>query len=105
MPDIALELREISASIGVNAAYGETRSVDGQEFVPVAIVTGGFGSGDDEGRVGAGAGGVSLPVGAYVRRGDRLHFAPNPVVALAVGVPFAYATARALVGVIRALKG
>lgn len=104
MPDITLHLRELSASIGVNAAYGEARTVDGQELVPVALVTGGFGSGDDEGRIGAGAGGVCVPVGAYVRRGDRLHFAPNPVIALAVGVPFAYATGRALVSVIRTLR-
>ena len=105
MPDIALELGKLSTSVGVNAAYGETRTVDGREFVPVSIVTGGFGSGDDKGRRGAGAGGVSLPVGAYVRRGDRLHFAPNPIVALAVGLPFAHVTGRDLVGVIRALRG
>ena len=104
MPDFALELDQLSASVGVNAAYGETRTVDGREFVPVSIVTGGFGSGDDKGRRGAGAGGVSLPVGAYVRRGDRLHFAPNPIVALAVGIPVLHIAGHALVGAIRALR-
>ena len=48
MPNIALELGKQSASLGVNAAYGEQRDVGGVQVIPVAISWTGFGGGSDE---------------------------------------------------------
>ena len=53
---------------------------------------------------GAGGGGYTMPIGAYI--GDTLgvRFQANPVALLAVGIPFAYVTGKALTSVIKALK-
>ncbi|MEX0151402.1 MULTISPECIES: hypothetical protein [Microbacterium] len=105
MPNIALELGKQSTSFGVTAAYGEQQDVDGVRIVPVALTWAGFGGGSDEqGNGGGGGGGYTLPLGAYVRRGDDLRFEPNIVSLLAVGVPFVWVAGRALSRVIRALK-
>ncbi|MER7796068.1 hypothetical protein [Microbacterium sp. NPDC096154] len=105
MPNIALELGRMSASIGVNSAYGEQQDVDGVRLVPVAATWTGFGGGSDEaGNGGGGGGGFSAPIGAYVRRGDTLTFEPNVVSLLAVGIPFVWVAGRALARIIRVLK-
>ena len=80
MPNIALELGKQSTSFGVTAAYGEQQDVDGVRIVPVALTWAGFGGGSDEqGNGGGGGGGYTLPLGAYIRRGDDLRFDPNIV--------------------------
>lgn len=105
MPNIALELGKISSSLGVTAAYGEQQDVDGVHIIPVAASWHGFGGGqDDAGQGGGGGGGYSMPIGAYVRRGDDLRFEPNLISLLAVGIPFVWVAGRALSRVIRALK-
>ncbi|GGH39195.1 hypothetical protein [Microbacterium album] len=105
MPNIALELGKISAGVGVKSAYGEQQDVDGVRIVPVAATWTGFGGGsDDAGNGGGGGGGFSVPVGAYVRRGDTLTFEPNVVSLLAVGIPFVWVAGRALSRIIRVLK-
>lgn len=105
MPNIALELGKQSASFGVKSAYGEQQDVDGIRFIPVAITWAGFGGGSDEsGTSGGGGGGYSVPLGAYVRRGDDLRFEPNVVSFLAVAIPFVWVAGRTLSRVIRALK-
>lgn len=105
MPNIALELGRISADLGVKSAYGEQQDVDGVRIVPVAATWTGFGGGSDEsGNGGGGGGGFSAPIGAYIRRGDRIIFEPNLVSLLAVGIPFVWVAGRALSRVIRALK-
>lgn len=105
MPNIALELAKQSASIGVKSAYGEQQDVDGVRIIPVAITWSGFGGGSDtEGNGGGGGGGYSIPIGAYVRRGDDIRFDPNVVSLLAVAIPFVFIAGRALSRVIRALK-
>ncbi|MFT4235231.1 MAG: hypothetical protein QM607_09570 [Microbacterium sp.] len=105
MPNIAADIGKASASLGVNTAYGEPQEIDGEQFVPVAIVWSGFGAGGDEtGNGGGGGGGVSLPIGAYARRDGQLQFEPNLIALLTVGVPFVCVVGRALVKIIRALK-
>jgi hypothetical protein len=105
MPNIALELGQQAASFGVSAAYGEQQDVDGVRLVPVALTWSGFGGGsDDQGNGGGGGGGYTVPLGAYIRRGDDLRFEPNVVSFLAVAIPFVWVAGRALSRVIRALK-
>lgn len=105
MPNIALELGQQSTRFGVTSAYGEQQDVDGVRIVPVALVWAGYGGGSDEqGNGGGGGGGYTLPLGAYIRRGDDLRFDPNLVSLLAVGIPFVWVAGRALSRVIRALK-
>lgn len=105
MPNIALELGEQSASFGVKSAYGEQLDVDGVRLVPVALSWAGYGGGSDEsGNGGGGGGGYSVPLGAYIRRGDDLRFEPNIVSFIAVAIPFVWVAGHALSRVIRALK-
>lgn len=105
MPNIALELGQQSASLGVSAAYGEQQDVDGIRIIPVALTWSGYGGGSDEsGNGGGGGGGYALPLGAYIRKGDDLRFEPNLVSLLAVAIPFVFIAGRALSRVIRALK-
>jgi hypothetical protein len=105
MPNIALDLGEQLTNFGVKAAYGEQQDVDGVRLVPVAVTWAGYGGGsDDSGANGGGGGGGSVPVGAYIRRGDDLRFEPNIVSFLAVAIPFVWVAGHALSRVIRALK-
>jgi uncharacterized membrane protein len=105
MPNIALELGQQAASFGVKAAYGEQLDVDGVRLVPVALTWSGYGGGsDDQGNGGGGGGGYTVPLGAYIRRGDDLRFEPNIVSFLTVAIPFVWVAGRALSRVIRALK-
>ena len=111
MPNIALELGQNAASLGVKSAYGDTQEVDVVPFVPVALTFSGFGGGDaknvsaSEGDAsGGGGGGVAIPLGAYIHREEGLRFEPNFVALLAVTIPFVWVAGRALSRVIRALK-
>lgn len=105
MPNLAMELGKQTASLGVTSVYGEQQDVDGIRLVPVALSWSGFGAAEDEsGSSGGGGGGFSIPLGAYIRRGDDLRFEPNIVSALAVGIPFVWVAGKALARVIRALK-
>lgn len=104
MPNIALELGNLVASLGVKSAYGEPQDVDGVSITPVAFTYSGFGGGSGEGADGGGGGGVSIPVGVYVRREEGLRFEPNIVTLLVVAVPFICVTGKALTRIIRALK-
>ncbi len=105
MPNLALELAQQSASVGVKAVYGEQQDLDGIRIVPVALTWHGFGGGSDvDGNGGGGGSAGAIPVGAYIRKGDDLRFEPNLVSLVAVGIPFVWVAGRALSRVIRALK-
>ncbi|WP_217183811.1 hypothetical protein [Streptomyces sp. AC495_CC817] len=104
MPNIALELGKQAASLGVTSAYGEPQDVDGVSITPVALTMTGFAGGSAEGGEGGTGGGVSIPLGVYVRREEGLRFEPNFVTLLAVAVPFVWVTGRAFARIIRALK-
>ncbi|WP_460801825.1 hypothetical protein [Microbacterium sp. GXF6406] len=111
MPNIAVELGKQAASFGVKSAYGEPQDVDGVSITPVALTMSGFAGGaggaesaDGGSGEGGTGGGVSVPLGVYVRREEGLRFEPNIVTLLAVGIPFVCVAGRALARVIRALK-
>lgn len=104
MPNIAVELGNQAATLGVAAAYGEQQDVDGVRLVPVALTWSGYGGGSNEDSEGGAGGGYTIPLGAYIRRGDDLRFEPNVVSFLAVAIPFVWVAGRALSRVIRALK-
>jgi len=103
MPNLALELGKQTAAFGVTSVYGEQQEVDGIRLIPVAVSWSGFVAGRDADGNGGGWGG-SVPVGAYIRKGDDLRFEPNLVSLVAVGIPFVWVVGRALSRVIRALK-
>ena len=85
-------------NMGVTRAYGTPVAVDGQEMVPVALVTFGFGGGSEleEGASGGGGGGMVLPLGVYVTENGRPVFRPNTIAVLACLVPLVGAAGVAL---------
>lgn len=102
---------------GATFAYGENRTVDGEEIIPVAFVSYGFGAGEGVGAPtadapseqefsgsGGGGGGMSIPVGAYLRRGGRLVFRPNPVALLCASVPAVLALGFGIAAIVRASR-
>lgn len=109
MPNIALDLGKQAANFGVKSAYGEPQDVDGVSITPVALTWSGFAGGEGgvgpegSGEGGTG-GGVSIPLGVYVRREEGLRFEPNTITLLTVAIPFVWVAGRALVRIIRALK-
>ena len=65
-------------NVGVSRAYGAPVQLDGEELIPVALVSFGFGGGsapaseDAPAGSGGGGGGFVLPLGVYARsRGGR----------------------------------
>ncbi|MFV0426147.1 MAG: hypothetical protein ACK5KU_03805, partial [Beutenbergiaceae bacterium] len=70
MGNVVLELGKQAATLGVKSAYGEAQDIDGISVVPVALSFYGFGAGEDGTASGGGGGGTSIPIGAYVRRGE-----------------------------------
>jgi hypothetical protein len=108
MTNLALKLAENARSAGVKTAYGDPVEIDGTTIVPVAVSYYGFGGGGDaespDGMGGGGGGGMSAPIGAYLKSGGRVHFEPNVIALLAVGIPFVSATGWALARIVRALK-
>ena len=56
MPNLALELAQQSAALGVKSTYGEQRDVDGVSITPVALVWYGFGAGTSAESDGGGGG-------------------------------------------------
>ncbi|WP_425839093.1 hypothetical protein [Microbacterium sp. PA5] len=98
--------QELAAGVpqrAVSLAYGPTRSVNGAELIPVALVTYGFGGSDESQRwgVGGGGGGVAIPLGAYVSGRDGLRFRPNPVMLLGVAIPLVLAVGHVLHNLVR----
>lgn len=107
MASITKQIADTVTSTGVGTAYGEPVELDGTTLVPVAVASYGFGASDgstgDEPQ-GAGGGGCTVPIGAYVTRDGYTRFEPNIIALLAVAIPFVCVTGRALARVIRALK-
>lgn len=111
MADAYSSLIEAFKNVGVARAYGApVRLGDGEEFVPVALVSFGFGGGSDAepdggGASGGGGGGVVFPLGVYSRdsRGNPV-FRPNTIALLAGLVPVVCVTGFAVRGALRALR-
>jgi hypothetical protein len=111
MADAYSSLLEAFKNVGVARAYGApVRLDDGEEFVPVALVTSGFGGAtaphpDGAGASGGGGGGVVIPLGVYSRgSGGSPVFRPNTIALLAGLVPVVCAAGFAVRGAIRALR-
>ena len=111
--------------VGVSRAYGPAVTVDGEELIPVALVSFGFGGGgssgpapagtaaggidaegkDDGAAAGGGGGGFVLPLGVYCRgRDGRVAFRPNSVAVLAGLVPLVWAVGFSVRGVLRTVR-
>ncbi len=109
MTNISLKLAETISSNGIKSVYGEPVVLDGTTIVPVAAVQYGFGAGsggegEDAAPGGAGGGGFTIPFGAYVSDERGVHFRPNLITLLVVGIPFLWVAGHAWSRVIRALK-
>lgn len=87
-------------------AYGEIRTIDGVEVLPVAFVAYGFGGGQGPEAVGrgGGGGGVSIPLGVYSGASGEARFRPNVAVLLALAVPAISAVSWAIAAVVRARR-
>jgi uncharacterized spore protein YtfJ len=107
MAKVLEKLAESVPSWGAKVAYGEKTTLNGQDFVPAAIVVFGFGGGEGSGESleggefpagrgegsGGGGGAYVIPVGAYVGGPRGLRFHPNPVAIMALAVPLVSAVA------------
>src|SRR5699024_4877443 len=111
MVNITGQLAEIFSNIGVKSPYGSPVDIDGVRIIPVEVACFGFGAGEGirsheektEGS-GGGGGGMAGPVCACVTRAVTTHFEPNTSAVMAVGVPLAWTTGRALTRIVKALK-
>ncbi|MEV7571465.1 hypothetical protein AB0P28_00045 [Pseudarthrobacter sp. NPDC089323] len=107
MADTFASLIESFKNIGVARAYGAPVQLGGEEVIPVALVSFGFGGGGEAGQEGAsggGGGGMVLPLGVYRNVGGQVSFRPNTVVALVCLVPVITALGGAVRRAIRAAK-
>ena len=107
MADTFASLIESFKNMGVARAYGAPVQLGGEEVIPVALVSFGFGGGGEAGQEGAsggGGGGMVLPLGVYRNVGGQVSFRPNTVVALVCLVPVITALGGAVRRAIRAAK-
>jgi hypothetical protein len=107
MADTFASLVETFKNVGVSKAYGAPIQLGGEEVVPVALVSFGFGGGGEAGQEGAsggGGGGMVLPLGVYRNVGGRVAFRPNTMVALVCLVPVISAVGAAVRKAIRAAR-
>lgn len=68
-------------NVGVARAYGAAIQIGGEEVIPVALVSFGFGGGSeatDQGASGGGGGGLVLPLGVYRTCADTQCSGPTP---------------------------
>lgn len=81
MADTFTSLIEAFKNVGVSKAYGSPVQLGGEEVIPVALVSFGFGGGGEAGEDGAsggGGGGMVIPLGVYRRRVAGWHSGPTP---------------------------
>jgi hypothetical protein len=105
--DTFASLVETFKNVGVSKAYGAPVQLGGEEVIPVALVSFGFGGGGEAGQEGAsggGGGGMVLPLGVYRCIRGRVVFRPNAVVALACLVPVISVLGSAVRKAIQAAK-
>ena len=120
MTEALSSLAETFKNVGVSRAYGPAVTVDGEELIPVALVSFGFGGGGnsvsvpageaaggdaDGAAAGGGGGGFVLPLGVYCRgRDGQVAFRPNSIALLAGLVPLVWAVGFAVRGILRSLR-
>ncbi|GAA2144849.1 MULTISPECIES: hypothetical protein [Arthrobacter] len=99
-------------NVGVSRAYGPAATVAGEELIPVALVSFGFGGGSapedgqpGSGGSGGGGGGFVLPLGVYAKGpSGRVMFRPNTVVALVALAPLVCAVGVTIRGILRTVR-
>jgi uncharacterized spore protein YtfJ len=100
MMDVENLLAKASESLSVRRAFGTAYEKDGMLIIPVALVAGGGGGGTGTARsrrdasaasqdpgsmdAGGGFGGLVLPSGAYVVKGDQVRWVPAVDVTIVV---------------------
>ena len=101
MMDVENLLAKASENLSVRRAFGTAYEKDGMLIIPVALVTGGGGGGTGAARsrrddsaagpgapgsmdAGGGFGGLVLPSGAYVVKGDQVRWVPAVDVTIVV---------------------
>jgi uncharacterized spore protein YtfJ len=112
-------LEKVSDNLSVRRAFGASYEKDGMLIIPVAVVAGGGGGGTSRARsgkpaegnpvaqdamsqdpglvdAGGGFGGLVLPSGAYVVKGDQVRWVP--AVDVTIVVVASLALARMLIG-------
>jgi hypothetical protein len=112
MSEAFSSLVEPFKNVAVSRAYGTAVQVAGEELIPVALVSFGFGGGsspeagsDGNGAAGGGGGGFVLPLGVYCRgRGGRVVFRPNTIALLAGMVPLVWAVGLSARGLLRTVR-
>jgi uncharacterized spore protein YtfJ len=106
MSDEFSALVEAFKQLGVSRAYGPPLQIGGEELIPVALVSFGFGGGGDgSNAAGGGGGGFVLPVGVYGRNAKgHVTFQPNTVVVMAMLLPLIGAVGVSIRGALRALR-
>lgn len=98
-------------NVGVSRAYGPAMDIAGEEVIPVAVVTFGFGGGSSTedaqagGGSGGGGGGLVLPLGVYAKGASgRMAFRPNTVVVLMALAPLVCAVGVSIRGILRTVR-
>jgi len=92
---------------GIGLSVGDARKVDGVDVLPVAFVSYGFGARDasaERGPGGGGAGGVSIPLGAYAVKDGTLRFRPNTIALASLLIPIIGTLGLAISMIIKALN-
>ena len=80
--DVGSLLEKVPDNISVGRAFGAPYEADGTLVIPVAMVFGGGGGGTSQARPegrpdsGGGFGGLVLPAGVYVVKGDNVRWVP-----------------------------
>lgn len=98
MADTFASLVDTFKNVGVTRAYGTPVNVGGQEVIPVALVSFGFGGGSEpgDGASGGGGGGMVIPVGVYTTVNGQTVFQPNTLALFACLVPLVAVTGTAV---------
>lgn len=98
-------------NVGVSRAYGPAVTIAGEEVIPVAVVTFGFGGGSSTedaqtgGGSGGGGGGLVFPLGVYAKGASgHMTFRPNTVVVLVALVPLVSAVGVSIRGILRTVR-
>jgi len=120
MTEALSSLAETFKNVGVSRAYGPAVTVHGEELIPVALVSFGFGGGGNSGSppageaaggdgdgaaAGGGGGGFVLPLGVYCPgRDGQVAFRPNSIAVLAGLVPLVCAVGFAVRGILRSVR-
>ncbi|KRE89904.1 hypothetical protein [Arthrobacter sp. Soil764] len=89
MADTLASLADSFKNMGVARAYGPPLNLGGEEIVPVALVSFGFGGGteSEQGASGGGGGGFVVPLGVYRTVNGHATFRPNTIATLVCLVP------------------